>query len=131
MKYRNRFVIFLFSILMLGGMFAFAGASDVSAQTRTVRRVIYRPVFIRRPFYSRYYYDPFYDPYSYDPYLRAQRDKYYAEQRVARERRDMAEHRAKYYADGILTPKEQEQMASDQEQLAKALRDARRYTTRY
>ena len=115
---------------MLGGMFAFA-TSDVSAQTRRVSRVIYRPVFIRRPFYSRYYYDPFYDPYSYDPYLRAQRDKYYAEQRVARERRDMAEHRAKYYADGILTPKEQEQMASDQEQLAKALRDARRYTVRY
>ena len=130
MKYRNRFVIFLFSILMLGGVFGFAGAGEVSAQ-RTVRRVIYRPVFIRRPFYNRYYYDPFYDPYSYDPYLRAQRDKYYAEQRVSRERRDMAEHRTKYYADGILTPKEQEQMASDQEQLAKALRDARRYTTRY
>ena len=112
MKYRNRFVIVLFSILMLGGVFAFAGAADVSAQQRTVTRVIYRPVYIRRPFlYSRYYYDPFYDPYYYDPYLRAQRDK--------------------YYADGILTPKEQEQMASDQEQLAKALRDARRYTTRY
>jgi hypothetical protein len=132
MKYRNRFVIFVFSILMLGGLFAFAGASDVSAQQRRVSRVIYRPVFIRRPFfYSRFYNDPFYDPYYYDPYLRAQRDKYYSEQRVARERRDMAEHRAKYYADGILTPKEQEQMASDREQLAKALRDARRYTVRY
>ena len=117
---------------MLGGMFAFAGASEVSAQQRTVRRVIYRPVYIRRPFfYSRFYNDPFYDPYYYDPYLRAQRDRYYAEQRVARERRDLAEHRAKYYADGILTPKEQEQMASDREQLAKALRDARRYTVRY
>ena len=131
MKYRNRFVMFLFSILMLGGMFAFAGASDVSAQQRTVRRVIYRPVYIRRPFWGRAYYDPFYDPYYYDPYLRAQRDKYYAEQRVSRERRDMAEHRAKYYADGILTPKEQEQMASDREQLAKAMQNLRRYSTRY
>src|SRR5687767_9900246 len=126
MKYRNRFVIFLFSILMLVGVFAFAGATETSAQTRTVRQVIYRPIIVRRPFfYSRYYYDPFYDPYSYDPYLRAQRDKYYAEQRVARERRDMAEHRAKFYADGILTPKEQEQMASDREQLTKAMQSLR------
>ena len=125
MKYRNRFVVFLFSILMLVGVFAFAGTNDVSAQTRTVRRVIYRPVFVRRPFFYRSFYDPFYDPYFYDPFLRAQRDKYYADQRVARERRDMAEHRAKFYADGILTPKEQEQMRSDQEQLAKALHDLR------
>ena len=130
MKYKKPFVIFLFSILMLGGMFAFAGASEASAQT-SVRRVVYRPVFIRRPFFHSRFYDPFYDPYYYDPYLNAQRNKYYAEQKVARERRDMAEHKAKYYSDGILTPKEQAQMASDQEQLAKAIRDARRYSTRY
>ena len=125
MKLTKRFAILAFSFLMLGGIFAFS-ATDVSAQKR-VTRVIYRPVFISRP----YWYDPFYDPYFYDPYLRARRDRYYAEQRVARERRDMAEHKEKYYADGYVTPKEREQMIDDQRQLANAIRDLRRYTSRY
>ena len=125
MKLTKRFAILAFSFLMLAGVFAFS-AQDVSAQTRTRTRVIYRPVYIS-PFYSRRYYDPFYDPYFYDPYLRARRDRYYAEQRVARERRDMAEHREKYYADGYITPKERAQMIDDQRQLANAIADLRQY----
>ena len=125
MKLIKRFAILAFSFLMSAGVFAFS-AQETSAQTRTVRRVIYRPVYIS-PFYSRRYYDPFYDPYFYDPYLRARRDRYYAEQRVARERRDMAEHREKYYADGYLTPQERAQMIDDQRQLANAIADLRQY----
>ena len=129
MKLTKRFAILAFSFLMLGGILAFA-AQDTSAQTRTRTRVIYRPVYITSPFYSRWY-DPFYDPYYYDPYLRERRDRYYAQQRVARERRDMAEHKEKYYADGVITPKERAQMIDDQRQLANAIRDLQRYTTRY
>jgi len=129
MKFK-RFAILAFSFLMLAGTVAFS-ASDASAQTRRVSSVIYRPVYIRRPFIYRRYYDPFYDPYSYDPYLRAQRDRYYAQQRVSRERRDMAEHREKYYADGFIDEKERRQMISDQEQLARAVRDLRQYNSRY
>ena len=113
---------------MFVGLFAFS-SQDVSAQTKT--RVIYRPVYVYRPFYNRWYYDPFYSSYYYDPYLEARRNRYYAEQRVARERRDMAEHKEKYYADGVITAKERDQMIDDQRQLANAQRDLQRYTSRY
>ena len=126
MKLTKRFAILAFSFLMLAGIFAFS-AQDVSAQTR----VIYRPVVVFRPYVSRWYYDPFYSSYYYDPYLEARRTRYYAEQRVARERRDMAEHKEKYYADGYITPKERAQMIDDQRQLANAIRDLQRYTSRY
>jgi hypothetical protein len=128
MKLTKRFAVLAFSFLMLAGVFAFS-AQDVSAQTQTRTRVIYRPVYVYRPY--SWYYDPFYDPYYYDPYLRARRDRYYAQQRVARERRDMAEHKEKYYADGVITAKERAQMIDDQRQLANAVRDLQRYTTRY
>ena len=130
MKLTKRFAILAFSFLMLAGVFAFS-AQDVSAQTRTRTRVIYRPVYVYRPYYNRWYYDPFYSSNYYDPYLEARRSRYYAEQRVARERRDMAEHKEKYYADGYITPKEREQMIDDQRQLANAIRDLRRYSSRY
>ncbi len=122
MKLTKRFAILAFSFLMLGGIFAFS-ATDASAQKR-VTRVIYRPIYITRP----YWYDPFYSSYYYDPYLEARRSRYYAEQRVARERRDMAEHKEKYYADGYITPKERAQMIDDQRQLANAIADLRRYS---
>lgn len=113
---------------MFVGVFAFS-AADAAAQTHT--RAIFRPAHVSRPYSSRRYYDPFYSPYYYDPYLRARRDRYYADQRVTRERRDMAEHKEKYYADGYITPKEQAQMIDDQRQLANAIRDLQRYNYRY
>ena len=130
MKLTKRFAILAFSFLMLAGVFAFS-AQDVSAQTRTRTRVIYRPVYVYRPYYNPWYYDPFYSSYYSDPYLEARRSRYYAEQRVARERRDMAEHREKYSADGVITAKERAQMIDDQRQLANAMNDLRRYTSRY
>ena len=130
MNLKKRFPLLAVLFLMFVGFFVFS-AQDVSAQTRTVTRVVYRPVYVRRPFYNRWYYDPFYSSYYYDPYLEARRSRYYAEQRVARERRDMAEHKEKYYADGYITPKERAQMIDDQRQLANAVRDLQRYTTRY
>ena len=115
---------------MFVGFFVFS-AQDVSAQTRTVTRVVYRPVYVRRPYFNRWYYDPFWSSYYSDPYLEARRSRYYAEQRVARERRDMAEHREKYSADGVITAKERAQMIDDQRQLANAIRDLQRYSSRY
>lgn len=128
MNLRKRFPLLAILFLMFVGVFAFS-ATDVSAQTRT--RVIYRPVYVYRPFYNRWHYDPFYSSYYYDPYLEAQRNRYYAQQRVARERRDMAEHKEKYYADGVITAKERAQMIDDQRQLANAQRDLQRYNDRY
>jgi hypothetical protein len=114
---------------MFAGFFVFS-AQDVSAQTRT-RRVVYRPVYVYRPFYNRWYYDPFYSSYYSDPYFEARRSRYYAEERVARERRDMAEHKEKYYADGVITAKERAQMIDDVRQLQNAQRDLQRYSHRY
>lgn len=125
MNYRKRLGVLIFSLLVAGGIFT-VGASDASAQN-SVRRVVYRPVFIRRPYVYRGWYDPFYDPYFGDPYLNERRNRYYAEERLERERRDMVEHREKYSADGYIDDKERKQMISDREQLAKAQRDLRRY----
>ena len=129
MKLTKRFAILAFSFLMFVGVMMFS-AQETSAQVRRTR-VIYRPVYVTSPFYRSWYYDPFYDPYLYDPYLRERQNRYYAEQRVARERRDMALHKEKYYADGYITPKEQAQMIDDQRQLANAVADLRRYNVRY
>lgn len=129
MNLRKRFPLLAILFLMFVGLFAFS-ATDASAQRRVRTRVIYRPVYTR-PFYNRWYYDPFYSSYYYDPYLEARRSQYYAEQRVARERRDMAEHKEKYYADGVITAKEREQMIDDVRQLDNARRDLQRYNYRY
>ena len=107
-------------------------AIEASAQTRRTIRVsggYYRPVVTRRvyyrPFYYSRFYDPFYDPYFYDPYLRAQRDRYYRQEAVRDAREDLAEHKEKYYADGVLTEKERKKLADDQADLNKALRRLR------
>ena len=126
MNLKKRFPLLAILFLMFVGFFVFS-PQETSAQTR----IIYRPVRIYRPFFNRWYYDPFYSSYYYDPYLEARRNRYYAEQRVARERRDMAEHKEKYYADGVITAKERAQMIDDQRQLANAINDLNRYRSRY
>jgi hypothetical protein len=117
-------------LLLVAGM-----AITSSAQRRGTRvtSVIYRPIIIRRPFfrdpfwYSRYYYDP----YFYDPYLRDRRDRYYREKAVRDARRELARHRERYGADGIITAKEREELIENEDELAKAIRKLNRFNARY
>ncbi len=130
MKLTKRFAILVFSLLLLGGIFAF-GTSDVSAQTKGGKaRVVYYPIYIRDPFYWGYY-NRFYDPYYYNPYYSVRRERNYLESIVRRERGDMAEHNEEFYADGMITAKEAEQIRSDRRQLAEAIEDLRDFNARY
>lgn len=132
MKYLKPFGVIVSAIILLSSM-VIISSIDASAQRRSVRVSggYYRPIVTRRvyyrPFFYSRYYDPFYDPYFYDPYLRAQRDRYYRQEAVRDAREDLAEHRQKYYADGVLTDKERRKLADDQEDLSKALRRLRAY----
>lgn len=131
MKLSKRFAIFAFSIMLLGGLFAFGAASDVSAQTRGGKtRVVYYPVYVRDPFYWGSY-NRFYDPYGYNPYYSVRRERNYLESIVRRERGDMAEHNEEFYADGVITAKEAEQVRSDRRQLAEALENLRDFNASY
>ena len=67
------------------------------------------------------------DPYYYDPYLRAQRDRYYKERDVRDKRKDLAEDREEYNADGYLTPKEQKKLAKAERKYQEAVADLRDY----
>lgn len=114
MKYRKRFGLLISTIILSTGFMVLTA----SAQTRTVRRVYYRPYVVRH-FWG---YDPFWhDPYLYDPYLRAQRDKYYKEKAVRDASRKLAKDRAKYQADGVLTAKEQEKLIKRRQDYEKAV----------
>jgi len=118
MKYTKRFGVFISAIVFLLGIMVF----NAAAQSRTVRRVYYRP-YITRHYWG---YDPFwhsslYDPYMYDPYLRTQRDKYYKEKAVRDASRKLAKDRAKYQEDGVLTAKEQEKLMKRRADYQKAV----------
>jgi hypothetical protein len=124
MRYTKRIIIFIFAVFLLVGM----AAATASAQTRKHRVV-------------RYYYvqpDPFWpwnrygnDPYYYDPYLRAQRTRYYKERDVRDKRKDLAEDREEYNADGYLTPKEQKKLAKAERKYQEAVADLRDYDSDY
>lgn len=108
MRYTKRFALLVFSLIFLMGVYV----STASAQ----RRVYRRPLIIRTYdpwFYSnRYWWDN--DPYFYDPYLREQREKHYKQKDVKDARAKLNKNREKYYSDGVLTAKEEENLAKRQ-----------------
>lgn len=135
MKHSHKLLTLVFAaVLFIGAMVA-----DASAQTRRGVRVINRPVIVRtyvarpylyRPYYYGYnrfgnygYYDPFYDPYFYDPYLRAQRQRYYLQQELRGNERELRKHLEKYNADGVITPKERKELDDDYRDVARAKRN--------
>ena len=130
MRYMKRFSLALAAIVFLSSIVFVA---ETSAQRRSVRvgGGYYRPIvtrrIYRRPFFYSGFYDPFYDPYFYDPYLREQRDRYYREKAVRDARKDLAKHKEKYYADGVLTEKERKKLIDDQEDYSKAVSRLRKY----
>lgn len=136
MKYTRNLLTIAFAIVLLIG----STVVSTSAQTRrgTVR-VIRRPVVVR-PYYgysnwywrNRYFYDPFYsDFYFYDPYLNAQRQRYYLQQELSGNERELAKHLEKYRADGVITAKEQKELDDDYKDVAKSKRKLADFNRKY
>jgi hypothetical protein len=141
MKYSHKLITLAFAaVLLIGGT-----VTSASAQRRGVR-VINRPVVVRtyvrpyvvRPYYYGYnrlwnygYYDPFYDPYFSDPYLRAQRQRYYLQQELRGNQRELGKHLEKYNADGVITAKERRELDDDYRDVAKAKRKLAEFERNY
>jgi hypothetical protein len=114
-------IAFAMFLLMVGVVY------EASAQSRRVvvrRPVIVRSYVYRDPFwYSRYYYDPFYDP-----YYQARQQRYYLENRVAGNTRELQEHLRKYRADGVITAKERRELEDDYKDVAESRRRLSSYS---
>jgi hypothetical protein len=118
MKLRNVFLTLVFAVFLSAGAFV----SSTEAQVRRVVRpvVVYRPIYARPYWGYRRYYDPFYSSFYQTPYERYQEERYYALRELAGNQRELAEHRAKYSRDGVITAKEQRELADDVRDVAKA-----------
>src|SRR6478672_10003756 len=118
MRYKNLFLTLVFALFLVGGAFF----TNASAQRRIV---VYRPVYTR-PYlgwgwgFHRGYYDPFYADMYKSPYERYLEERYYAQQELAGDQRELAKHREKYAADGVITAKERRELEDDVRDVAKA-----------
>ena len=120
----KRILTIVFAGLLLSAGFVY----ETQAQTRrTVRRpIIIRQYVYRDPFWYSRYYDPFYNP-----YYRAQQERYYLENRVEGNQRELREHLRKYRADGVITQKEQRELEDDYKDVRESRRNLRRYSRYY
>jgi len=141
MRKRSKILTLVFTIL-----FASVGfVTTADAQTRSggvtvtrttsrpvvVRRVVYRDPFWRSRYWGRRYYDPFYDPYYYSPYLQYKDQETRLRQELAGNRRELNQHLSKYRADGVLTDKEQRELADDRKDVANSERKLREFSRNY
>lgn len=141
MKYAKRAILSIFAILMIGG----AMALDASAQRRGVvvvrRPVVVRPVYARpywggyRSWASPYWgygYGGFYDdPYYYSPYLRYQDQKFRLQSELRGNERELAKHQEKYRSDGVITAKEQRELADDVKDVRESRAKLNSFVRRY
>ena len=117
MRYTKRIGLFVSALLLMLGTFVVSSSAQIRG------RVIYRPVIVHR----HWGFDPFwrssvwYDPYWSDPYVAHEREKYYREEAVKDARKDLAKHREKYSADGVITAKEQEKLDKEARKYSKAM----------
>ena len=120
-------------LLVVGGL----AVNSASAQTRTTvqRPIVVRTVVYRRPYYNRYwgsrFYDPFYSSYYYSPYLRIKEQEYILRSELAGNRRELQQHLKKYRADGVITAKEQRELADDRKDVANSEYKLRRFLSQY
>jgi hypothetical protein len=135
MKLTIRFLTIAFA------MFMFLGALSVStsAQTVTVRRVV-RPVAVRSVYVSpwRYgygrgyrYYDPFWRSFYQTPYERYQEQRFYLQRELNGNRRELEKHRAKYRADGYISPKEQRELEDDVRDVQRSIQKLNSFNRSY
>ena len=134
MGLRSKLLSLVFAMFVIVGGLA---VSSASAQTRTTvqRPIVVRTVVYRRPYYNRYwgsrFYDPFYDSYYYSPYLRIKDQEYSLRSELAGNRRELQQHLEKYRADGVLTAKEQRELADDRKDVANSEYKLRRFLSQY
>ena len=134
MGLRSKLLSLVFAMFVIVGGLA---VSNASAQTRTTvqRPIVVRTVVYRRPYYNRYwgsrFYDPFYDSYYYSPYLRIKDQEYSLRSELAGNRRELQQHLEKYRADGVLTAKEQRELADDRKDVANSDYKLRRFLSQY
>ena len=141
MRLSSKFLTLIFAMFMLAGGFVMSAEAQnrggvtvtrTTTQPVVVRRVIYRDPFWRSRYwgYSRYY-DPFYDPYYYSPYLRYQDQKIRLQNELAGNRRELAEHLRKYRADGVITAKEERELADDRKDVRNSELRLRQFNSNY
>jgi hypothetical protein len=141
MRLSSKFLTLIFATFMLaGGLVVSAEAQSrgsVTVQRTTTRPVVVRRVVYRDPFWrSRYlgysrYYDPFYDPYYYSPYLQYQDQKIRLQNELAGNRRELAKHLSKYRADGVITAKEERELADDRKDVRNSELRLRQFNSNY
>ena len=115
MSLSKKFLTVAFAMFMLTVGLTY----EASAQSRRVV-VVQRPVVVRQyvnrdPFWrTRYYgYSPYYNNYYYSPYQQFQEQRFYLQNDLAGNRRELAEHQRKYRADGVITAKERRELQDD------------------
>ena len=134
MRLRSKILSLIFAMLLVVGGLA---VNSASAQTRTTvqRPIVVRTVVYRRPYYNRYwgsrFYDPFYSSYYYSPYLRIKDQEYSLRSELAGNRRELQQHLQKYRADGVITAKEQRELADDRKDVANSEYKLRRFLSQY
>ena len=134
MRLRSKLLSLVFAMFVIVGGLA---VSSASAQTRTAiqRPIVVRTVVYRRPYYNRYwgsrFYDPFYSSYYYSPYLRVKDQEYSLRSELAGNRRELQQHLEKYRADGVITAKEERELADDRKDVANSEYKLRRFLSQY
>lgn len=133
MKYSGKLLTLFFAAFLLIGTIVISTPAQRRAGVRVYRRpVIVRPYYYN-PYYSslhrwNYWGDPFYsDQYFYDPYLRAQRQRYYLQQELNGNKRELKKHLEKYNADGVITAKERKELDDDYRDVEKATRKLKEF----
>ena len=140
MRTRNKILTLTFTMLFVVAGFVLTTEAQTRGGvtvTRTtsrpvaVRRVVYRDPFWRSRYWGRRYYDPFYDSYYSSPYLQYKDQETRLRQELAGNRRELAQHLSKYRADGVITEKEQRELADDRKDVANSERRLREFSGNY
>lgn len=132
MKYSGKLLTLFFAAILLIG----SAMIPTPAQRRGVVRVYRRPVVVRHYYhplsYWNYWRSPFYDDlYFYDPYLNARRQRFYLQEELNGNRRELSKHLLKYRADGVITDKERRELDDDYRDVERATRKLREFDRRY
>lgn len=134
MKHSGKLLTLFFAAFLLIG----TAVISTPAQRRGVVRVYRRPVVVRPYYYYSplSYWDhwgnPYYgDPYFYDPYLNARRQRFYLQEELNGNRRELSKHLEKYRADGVITAKERRELNDDYRDVERATRKLREFDRRY
>jgi hypothetical protein len=127
MRYMKRILSTIFAITLLLGTVVVT--AEAQSRGSGYKRPAVRYYYVHRPFWGFNHWGYWNDPYYYDPYLNEQRTRYYKERDVRDKRKDLAEDREKYQADGYLTEKERQKLAKAERKYREAVEDLRDYNS--